>query len=190
MDNPGKSSLHKGLSNKQLLKEWEIVQAAQRDAAEFRPLYERYYVPIFRLVLRRTENEEIASELCSLVFFKALEKIGRYTYKGVPFSAWLYRIASNEVTQFFREKKRGRVISLDVLQLKDIAEEVEETFDEDKQKIMLEALQDLREKDLQMVELRFFEQRSFKEIAQIMEITENNAKVRTYRILEKIRKKF
>ena len=190
MGNPGKSGHQKVLSKQELLEEWEIIQAAQRDAAKFRPLYERYYVQIFRFVFRRTESEDVSAEICSKVFLKALEKLSKYTFKRVPFSAWLYRIASNEVVQHFRDQKRNRVITLDISQLKEMTEEVEESFDEGKQKIMLEALQGLKESDLQLIELRFFEHRPFKEIAQILDITENNAKVKTYRILEKIRKKF
>ena len=59
---------------------------------------------------------------------------------------------------------------------------------EQARQLMLDSLQDLKEGDLALIEMRFFEQRPFKEIADILEITESNAKVKTYRILEKIKK--
>lgn len=189
MANPSKSSHQRTLSNDELLEEWETIQAAQRDAAAFRPLYDRYYPPIFRFIFRRTENEALTSDICAQVFYSALQKIEKYTYKGVPFSAWLYRIASNEVVQHFRNQKKVRTVSLEAHHLGDLVEEEYKGGNEQLIAGMLTALNELPEKDMQLIELRFFEQRPFKEIAGILEITENNAKVKTYRILDKLRKR-
>jgi len=68
---------------------------------------------------------------------------------------------------------------------------VEEVADEDNEKmrqLLLNSLEDLRENDLQIIEMRFFEQRPFKEIAEILEISESNAKVRTYRVIDRLKK--
>jgi RNA polymerase sigma-70 factor (ECF subfamily) len=168
--------------------EWQEIQAAQLNPARFRPLYQRYYEPIFRFLFRRTADEDLAADLCSQVFLKALQRIDRYQFKGVPFSAWLFRIASNELAQHYRSVKAKRTVSVTEDALGDIADEME--VEEGLWQIpdMLSALDQLRTDDVTLIELRFFEQRPFKEIADILNITESNAKVRTYRILERMKK--
>lgn len=168
--------------------EWQEIKAAQLNPARFRPLYQRYYEPIFRFLFRRTADEDLAADLCSQVFLKALQRIDRYQYKGVPFSAWLFRIASNELAQHYRSLKSKRTVSVTEDAFGDIADEME--VEESLWQIadMVTALDQLRSDDIELIELRFFEQRPFKEIADILNITESNAKVRTYRILEKMKK--
>lgn len=177
----------KTVSAADMQEEWIEVQAAQRDPARFRPLYVRYYEPIFRFIYRRTDDEDLAADLCSQVFLKALQRIQDYEYRGVPFSAWLYRIASNEVSQHYRNNPQDRTVSVEEVRLGDLAEDVFEDEYEHLQKFLGLALNQLNEKDLQLIEMRFFEQRPFKEIAEILEVTESNAKVKTYRILEKLK---
>lgn len=189
MPESSKSNQNRTLSNEELLEEWELIQAAQRDAAQFRPLYNRYYTPIFHYIYRRTDDEALTADLCSQVFLSALQKIGKYQYKGVPFSAWLYRIASNEVIQHFRNLKKNRTVSLETSQLGELIQEDYKGEDQQAMNAMIKLLNDLDEKDLQLIELRFFEKRPFKEIAEILELTENNTKVKTYRILERLRKR-
>ena len=168
--------------------EWQEIQAAKKDPAQFRPLYDRYYESIFKFVIRRTGEESQTADLCSKVFLKAMQRLDSYQFKGVPFSAWLYRIASNEVAQFFREVQRNRVVSLEQENLLELANEIEEGSNEFDQQVIIQAMDELRTEDMQLIEMRFFEQRPFKEIAEILNITESNAKVKTYRILEKMKK--
>lgn len=168
--------------------EWEEIQAAQQNPARFRPLYERYYEPIFRFVFRRTADSDLTADLCSQVFLKALQRLGAYQYRGVPFSAWLFRIASNEVAQHFRQNSQKRTVSIEENTLSEVAEEMELEGDIWHMEELVEALDTLKPADLTLIELRFFEQRPFKEIAEILDITESNAKVKTYRILERLRK--
>ena len=177
------------VSAAEMQEEWLEVQAAQGDPALFRPLYERYYEDIFLFVFRRTTDEALTADLCSQVFLKALQRIKDYQYKGVPFSAWLYRIASNEVAQHYRKTKKNRVVSVEESNVSGLFEEMEEHDGEDYRQLLLETLDGLKEDDLQLIELRFFEERPYKEIAEILGITENNAKVKTFRILNRMKKK-
>jgi RNA polymerase sigma-70 factor (ECF subfamily) len=175
-----------------LQKEWGEIQAAQVDPACFAPLYERYYEAIFRFVFRRTADEQLCADLCAQVFLKAMEKIHAYQYKGVPFSAWLYRIAMNEVAMYFRKVKKNRMVSLEEADLTALfqADESGEQFPAElKLTRMIEALDQLKEKDLQLIELRFFERRPYKEVAEILEISIANAKVRVHRLLSRLKKK-
>jgi len=186
--NPYMSSSQKTVSEEAMLREWEEIKAAQRDPARFRPLYDRYYEPIFRFVFRRCADEHLSADLCSQVFLRALQKLSGYTFQGVPFSAWLYRIAINEIGQYFRAQQRKRVVSVEEEQIGDIIDEVDLPHSDADQQRLIRAMDQLKDDDLQILELRFFEQRPFKEIAQILDITENNAKVRIHRVVERLRK--
>jgi RNA polymerase sigma-70 factor (ECF subfamily) len=81
-------------------------------------------------------------------------------------------------------------VNIDSYQLFEIIEEFDEDSTEENKKKLFESLSKLKEKDMQLLELRFFEKRSFREIGEILEITENNAKVKSFRALEKLKKIF
>jgi RNA polymerase sigma-70 factor, ECF subfamily len=164
------------------------IEAAKINPARFDALYDKYYKPIFVFIYRRTGNEALTADLTSQVFLKALINIQKYIYKGVPFSAWLFRIAFNEINMYFRKNNAGRVVSLESIGLSTIIAEVEEKDDSEVHKKMMLALKQMNDEDLQLIELRFFEKRSFAEVGNIVGVTENNAKVRVYRILDKIKK--
>lgn len=169
--------------------EWTQIQKAQSDRQQFRPLYQRYHEGIFRFVYKRVADESLTADITSQVFLKAMQKLDGYKFKGVPFSAWLYRIASNEVVQHYRDVKKNRVVCINDSQLDDLAEEIE--YNDARHQLkdkMVVCLNILKEEELQLIELRFFEKLPYREIAEIMGLTESNAKVKTYRITEKLRK--
>lgn len=172
--------------------EWEEIQAAQQDRALFRPLYQRYYEPIFRFVYNRMANEELTADITAQVFIKALQKLSTYEFKGVPFSAWLYRIASSEVALYYRKEKKNRVVSLDGIHSIGLIDEAvgdeTESYTQMLDKLV-EVLDDLPIADIELIEMRFFEERPFKEIAEILNTSEANAKMKTYRLLERLKKK-
>ena len=168
--------------------EWEEIRAAQTDPAAFQPLYDRYYEPIFRYLYRRCADEAVAADLCAQTFLKSLQKLGSYTFRGVPFSAWLYRIASNELNQHYRAAKKTRTVTLEDGQVDAMLTDLESVAEDGMRESMILALQDLRPNELELIELRFFEQRPFKEIAKLVNLTEANTKVKTYRVLERLRK--
>jgi len=172
----------------QLQEEHLIIEAAKNDPNHFAPLYDKYYKQIFGYLYQRMEDKDTAFDLTAQVFLKALTNIGRYEFKGVPFASWLYRIAHSEMMQLFREQKNRRSINADVGDLRFICEETEEFYLEEYIPILKRVITELDADDLQLVELRFFEKRAFKEIGEIMNITENNAKVRMYRVLERLKK--
>ena len=174
-------------SNSDLQKELQQIQAAKHDPANFGVLYDAYYKSIFVFIYRRTGSEDISSDLSSLVFLKALINIKKYEYKGVPFSAWLFRIAFNEINMYFRKNKADRIVSLEQSSISSIVVEAETDNNSEAQQKMMLALIQLNETEMQLIELRFFEKRSFAEVGAILDITENNAKVKVYRILDKLK---
>jgi RNA polymerase sigma-70 factor (ECF subfamily) len=172
----------------QLNEELIIIEAAKLNPERFAPLYNKYYKQIFNYLYQRMEDKDTAFDLTGQVFLKALTNLGTYQFKGVPFASWLYRIAHNEMMQMFRAQKDKRAINADIGDLRYICEENEEPFFEEYIPVIKQLILELDNDDLQMVEMRFFEKRPFKEIAEILDITEVNAKVRMYRIIEKLKK--
>jgi len=168
--------------------EKDLVDNAKKNSIYFAPIYKKYHEQIFRFIYQRVDREDDASDITSQVFLKALINIKKYEYKGHPFSSWLYKIALNEINQFYRKNNKNRVVNIEENDLIDIIEEVGENIDNIIREKLLKTLSQLKEDKLTLIEMRFFEKRSFKEIADILNITENNAKVRTYRVLEEMKK--
>lgn len=175
-------------SEEQMKAEWVEIQAAQNDPSSFQSLYNRYFNAIFQFIHNRTLDEHCSADLTAQVFLKALQQLDKFKFRGLPFSAWLYRIASNEVGMYYRKSRKTRIISVEDAQLANMVDAVQADQYENYRPYLLSALQMLREEDMQLVELRFFEQRSFREIADIQGITETNARVKTHRVLERLRK--
>jgi len=173
-----------------LLQELEWIKRAKEDPRSFEPLYNKYYEQIFRYIYQRMDDKEMAHDITSQVFLKAMNNIQKYEYRGVPFASWLYRIAKSELYQSFRDEKATRTVNVETVSLSDMIEEIEEDISEESRALLLKAIAELSEDEVQMIEMRFFEKRSFKEIGDILEITENNAKVKAHRIIQKMKKLF
>jgi RNA polymerase sigma-70 factor, ECF subfamily len=152
----------------------------------FEPLYIRHYEQILKFVYKRIENLDDSREVTSIIFTKALTNINKYKNYGFPFSSWLYRIAINEINQFYRDSNKTRVISIDEKGINNIAEETG-TQKEELISTLKKALLYLSAEDSMLIELRYFEDRPFLEVSEILGITETNAKVKTYRILDKLK---
>lgn len=182
---------HNIQTEKAIKKEEVLILQSKRSPEAFRPLYEKYYRTIFLFVLHRTGDKQLTADLVSQVFLKALMNIGAYTFRGLPFSAWLYRIAINECNGYFRKTKRTRVVFLDDNVADLLYDEMfsQDTMEDLKEKLPF-ILKELKYDELQLIELRFMESRPFKEVADILGVTENYAKVKTYRILGKMKQLF
>ena len=101
-------------SESTIKKEERILKDATTNPAAFAPIYEKYYLALFKFVLQRVENEQVASEIVSDVFAKAIFNLKKYKFKGYPFSAWLYRVAYNEIATKFRKKQKQRTVNIPV----------------------------------------------------------------------------
>lgn len=174
-------------SEREIQEEHYIIKKAIDNPEVFGFLYEKYYKQIFLFILRRVDDKATTADLTSQVFLKAMLNLSKYKFQGLPFSAWLYRIATNQVNEFYRGSHFQRVISVEDEQINQVFKETS-VDDGDKAELISKLLEELDEEEVQLLELRFFEDRPFKEVAFILDITENNAKVRTYRIIEKLKK--
>ena len=177
-------------TNSRLEEELDWISRAKKDPSCFGPLYKEYHEQIFRYIYQRMDDEELAFDITSQVFMKALNNISKYEYRGVPFSSWLYRIAKSELFQAFRDRKAERTVNLDTIHLNQMIDEMEEDASEENRERLFLSISKLKEEDMQLIEMRFFEKRSFREIAEILDITENNAKVKSFRALEKLKNIF
>ena len=176
-------------SVEQIDAEMELVKAAQSDPRCFEPLYKRYYKQIVTYVYHRIENKEEAFEITAQVFYKALENLPKYKNQGVPFSAWLFRIASNELNMRFKKSKTSRVVDLDTEGFEGLKADMDDSTNDHLDKSLFEALNQLDIEEMELIDLRFFEKRPFKEIADIYGIGESACKIRVYRIIDKLRTK-
>ena len=176
-------------SEKDIKEELLIINQAKKNPEVFGFLYEKYYKYIFLFINKRVEDQHTTSDLTSQVFLKALIALPQYKSKGVPFSAWLFRIASNQVNAFFRQSKNKRSISLEEKHIELLFEQVDENLPpKNKTDTLIALLNHLDSDDVELLELRFFEERPFKEVGFILGISENLAKTKTYRLLQKMKK--
>jgi RNA polymerase sigma-70 factor (ECF subfamily) len=172
-------------------REDDMILKARIDPRAFHPLYEKYFRQILLFVLRRVGDKSLAKDITQQVFYKALLNIGRFQLRGFPFSSWLYRIAINECNGYFRQSDRVRWVALDESHVEGLYEELTADSERDNwEKKLPEVLGRLKPDDLMVIELRYFERKSFEEIAEIMNWSVLNAKARVYRTLHKMKKLF
>lgn len=175
----------------QLILEQEVIRQTRNNPQAFRPLYERYFKRVFLFVYHRVGDKDVTGDITSQVFLKALQRIHQFQFRGLPFSSWLFRIAVNECNDLFRRTRRERLVVLEGSHAEILYEEMfgKDHLEEMRTKLP-SVLERLKAEELQIIELRFMESRSFREVGQILGMTENNAKVRTYRILDKMKRLF
>jgi RNA polymerase sigma-70 factor, ECF subfamily len=162
------------------------IKKAQENPVYFGILYDQYFKTILLFVHGRIRNKEVAADITQQVFLKAMVNIGKYQDRGYPFSSWLYRIALNEVNMFFRSNKIKEV-EVKEKDAFEIMNEMGDEFGEEKINLCLQLIGALPDDQNQLIEMRFFDKLSFLEIGNILGITEANAKMRLYRILEKLK---
>jgi len=182
-----------------LSEEKELIRQAQKAPDAFAKLYDQYYPKIFGYVLRRTANLEAAQDLTSETFFNALRRLWQFRWRNISFSSWLYKIASNEINQYFRKAEYRKSASLEELQEQGF--EPISSHDPESELIeaqgKLEQYQDFLEiqkkivrlppKYQEVITLRFFEQKQIKEIAEILGKKEGTIKSLLHRAVEKLR---
>lgn len=167
--------------------ERERIIKAKKDISEFDYLYSKYFPRINNYIFHRVKDEAVSNEIVSNVFFKAMKKLSYFRFfqsRKSSFSSWLYRIAMNEINQYFRDRKRETVIQKKVNWNYVKGKEIELDYEH-----LQAQLQKLNSNDQNLITLRFFEKLSYNEIAEILQEKEGTIKVRMHRLLKKIRSK-
>lgn len=167
-----------------------INDAGNGDNEAFGVLYERYVRKIYNYIYYRTGNINEAEDLTAKVFHRAFRHIESYNQRGVPFSAWLYRIAHNLVANWYRDRSRKKEVTLDD-QLPssfhfDFPESSLEKSEESEK--MIKAIRRLPPERQQLIILKFVEGLSNSEIGLIMRKSEGAIKSLYHRTLESLRK--
>ena len=177
-----------------LKEEKELVKRAQKEPEAFSELYNSNYSKIFGYVLKRVANLEIAQDITSETFLKSLKNIKKFKWKNIHFSSWLYKIASNEIANYFR-KKEYKAVSLEkITEPIDFSVPLTEIIEAEeklkRQKDFLELHQKITKLPLlyqEVIVLRFFEKKKIQEIAEILGKREGTIKSLIHRGLEKLR---
>ncbi len=166
-----------------------LARASQGDRDAFGQLYERYVERIFNYVYYRTGNTHDAEDLTARVFQRAMNHIKNYTDRGVPFSAWLYRIAHNLVANWHRDRSRKQEIPLDDMPiLPSKGDHPEKNLvRSQEQDALLRMIRKLPGERQNLLILKFVENMSNAEIGQIMGRSEGAVKSLYHRTLLALR---
>ena len=167
--------------------DFALVEAAKKNPAHFAPLYDKYFEQIFIYIIKKTQNEELTGDLTSQVFLKAILNISKYEDRGYPFSSWLYKIASNEVNLHFRKTNKTNEVEIKEKDVINLLDDIKSDNTIDLQDKLIQAMSSLKEKDMHLIELRYFEGLSFKEMGDILQISHGAAKIKLYRSLDKLK---
>ena len=177
-------------SENEIKEEYSILKKSLSNPEAFGVIYEGYYDEIFGFIYKRTLDEELTSDLTANVFYAALFNLRKFKFKGLPFSSWLYRIALNSISMHYRkEKTKEKYVSAEKNQLHNLVDEIHFELKEEKiEYIVNNLLGKLKENELQIIEMRFFENMSYREIGEVLGLSETNTKTKTFRIIKKLRK--
>ena len=159
-----------------------LIEAAQKDPGRFADLYERNFERVFAFIARRVGDRAVAEDLTSEVFHQALANLPRFEWRGAPFAAWLFRIARNAIID--RAKHAAR--EAEIPPILDIPTETD--FEEIEQRARLFRLVDgLPADQRRVIEMRFAEDKSIREIARELGRTEGAVKQLQFRSLQNLR---
>lgn len=172
--------------------EKKLIQKARKNKADFAPLYKHYHPHILRYLNQKVSSKEQADEITSIVFEKALNAIDNFQWQGVPFSAWLYQIARNTLIDFYRTNEKEKKVSyIEDMQFEskeeNPLEKLESTFEED---LLYKLIDQLNEKEKEIIYLKFFDGYTNRLIAQITELSETNVGTIVYRAIKKLREMY
>ncbi len=164
-----------------------LVEAAQADPSKFDVLYELHFDRIYFFIVSRVHDRSTAEDITSETFHKALANLPTYEWRGAPFSAWLYRIASNAIIDHYKRSNREQQVDdLEYpLAHRDLSSDALDFIERHVHFFRLVA--QLPEVQRRVVCERFVEERSIREIAQRLSKTEGAVKQLQFRALQTLR---
>ena len=168
-------------TDERLKAERSLIAAARSDPSRFAELYENYFEQVYAYVLRRAASRQEAEDVTSDVFHQALANIGKFEWRGAPFSAWLLRIAANATADRWRRKKREQG---------NPSKEAGEEFDYEtsgEQARLFRLVKELPTEQRLVIEMRFAEEKDIREIAQAIGKTEGAVKQLQFRGIQNLR---
>jgi len=181
------SELRDNTSTQHILdKERELVEKSKVDKSAFAELYASYAERLYNYIYSRVHNREDAEDLTSLTFMLALEAIEKYEWRNLPFGAWLFRIASNQIAVYYRKKKNLQ--SIEDLAIADSALDPErETMRIGDQLMIQKAINRLNPDQQKVIRMRYSQGMKNREIAEVMGRTEGAVKLLIHRATNNLR---
>lgn len=161
-----------------------LIEAAQQDPARFAELYELNFERVYAYALRRVGSRAEAEDVTAETFHQALANLKRFEWRGIPFAAWLFRIAGNLISD--RWQRTGREVSDDA-QLESAQVSPAEIEEVERRATLFRLVNTLPEEQRRVVVLRFVEQKSIKEVAGAIRKTEGAVKQLQFRALTNLR---
>ena len=159
-----------------------LIEAAQADPARFVDLYERYFHRVYAYAIRRTASRAEAEDITSEVFERALVNLPKFEWRGVPLVAWLFRIAANAMADRRQELKRHSSEPPP-----DVPDESESATIE-RRAMLFQLVDRLPDVQRQVIEMRFVDGKSIREIAAALNRSEGAVKQLQLRAVENLRK--
>jgi RNA polymerase sigma-70 factor (ECF subfamily) len=163
-----------------------LIEAAQSDPGRFAELYENNFNRVYAFVARRVNDREEAQDLTAEVFHQALKNLGRFQWRGVPFSAWLLRIAANALADRWQRAARGVEVPTDD-SLEDRAESTGAAAEVERRAMLFQLVERLPDDQRLVIVRRFVDQKSIREIARELGRSEGAVKQLQFRALETLR---
>jgi RNA polymerase sigma-70 factor, ECF subfamily len=165
-----------------------LVEAAQRDPARFAELYDRHFERVYAYIAHRADSREETQDLTSEVFHQALANIREFEWRGVPFSAWLYRIAANALADHWRRTAKRAAHE----RANPGSESAAEASTQDLAKIeehaqLFRLVKTLPAEQRRVIEMRFAEEKSIREIAKLLRRSEGAIKQLQFRGISTLR---
>lgn len=168
--------------------ERKLVEAARDDPIAFESLYTRHVDAIYAYALQRVRDAMAAEDVVSETFYRALENLDRYEWRGVPFSAWLYRIASNVIAARYRREPPVPLEAADEMHDEAVGPE-QSLLDGERQRALMAAVDLLPAEQQQAVILRYGHDLRNKEIAYIMGRSEGAVKQLLHRAIGRLQRR-
>lgn len=165
-----------------------LIEAAQKDPSRFAELYENNFARVYAYVVRRVGNRAETEDLTSEVFHQALANLKRFEWRGIPFSAWLFRIAANLISDRWQRSGREQVAD-DPQQIESAQASPAEIEEVERRATLFRLVGNLPAEQRRVVVLRFVEQKSIKEVAQEIRKTEGAVKQLQFRALSSLRER-
>jgi len=163
-----------------------LIEAAQKDPARFAELYENNFERVYAYVVRRVGDRAEAEDLTSEAFHHALANLQRFEWRGIPFTAWLFRIAANLISDRWQRLGRENVAD-EPEQIELAASRVVELEEVERRATLFRLVDTLPSEQRRVIVLRFVEQKSIKEVAQEIRKTEGAVKQLQFRALSSLR---
>ncbi|HEV8134838.1 MAG TPA: RNA polymerase sigma factor [Pyrinomonadaceae bacterium] len=161
-----------------------LIEAAQKDPSRFAELYELHFDRVYAYVARRVRDRAETQDLTAHVFQQALANLGKFKWRGAPFAAWLYRIASNAIADHARRNMRE---TNDLQSATETTAASVDLEDVERRARLFRAVDKLPDDQRRVIVLRFGEEKSIKEIADELGRSEGAIKQLQFRGLENLR---